>query len=525
MYLKAWALIQPSKPAYLFYGHQLSYKDLHDLSLKFATLLGGLGYNKGDRIAVFLPNIPQFAIVFFGILLRGCIHVPINPSLKKYELLSLLNDSGAVAIVTLDRLACLVAGIRLQTSVRTLIVTSYADAVPVASEWPLPFTTERTACVDTLDLMTALSTIFVPDEPQPPDLDDCATINYTGGTTGLPKGCIHTHRNMLYTASTACTVAPGMDASDTVLCVYKLFWITGENVGLLFPIFAGATCVLLSTWDPLVFLKAVERYRVTRARLFVDATADVTAHPAMTKYDLSSLRSLDLGVQQLTAKHRSDWRRCVGITARPSGWGMTETHASDTYTVGMQDGDRDLVGPYRFIGLPMPGTVIKVCDHRTGATLPIGVPGEMWVKTPSLFRGYWNDAAYTATALVSGWLRTGDAGLIDEQGYLYYVGRFKEMLKVNGVSVFPAEVERILVQHPYVACAAVVGRPDGRRGEMPVAFVCLTASGPSRTAVSELRRWCRTNMAAYKLPELRALEAMPTTATGKVDKDQLRRLL
>jgi acyl-CoA synthetase (AMP-forming)/AMP-acid ligase II len=178
-----------------------------------------------------------------------------------------------------------------------------------------------------------------------------------------------------------------------------------------------------------------------------------------------------------------------------------------------------------FVGLPVPGTDFKICDFETGHLLPLGEPGEICVRTPSLLKAYWNKPDVSATALRDGWLHTGDIGILDEGGYLHFLGRQKEMLKVRGMSVFPSEVETLLAQHPAVLGSGIVGRQDAERGEMPVAFVMLKDSHRGRVSAAEIMAWCRENMAGYKVPEVRLLEQLPLTATGKVAKEQLKLLL
>jgi fatty-acyl-CoA synthase len=207
---------------------------------------------------------------------------------------------------------------------------------------------------------------------------------------------------------------------------------------------------------------------------------------------------------------------------------MTETHTSDTFTTGFQDDDFDLHAQPVFVGLPVPGTEFKICDFDTGALKPLGVDGEIRVRSPSLLKGYWNKPEATAEALAGGWLRTGDIGLLDEQGFLHFLGRRKEMLKVKGMSVFPPEIEAVLGQHPVVLGSGVVGRVDAQRGEVPVAFVQLKpglSAADVAGAVQSLIDWCHSRMAAYKLPEIRLVDSLPMTATGKVKKQDLSALL
>ena len=532
-YLRTWARLQPDKPAVLHYGHTLTYAELDDASDRFAALLAAHGIVPGDRVAVFLPNLPQYHLVFFGILKLGAVHVPVSPMSRAFELAHELGDTGALALVALDALMPVVREVRAASSLRHVFVTGFADLLPAQPTVPLPdaMRAPRIACPDAIELMPALAAAVVTGlgaaPAHRPGLDDIAALNYTGGTTGLPKGCVHTQRDMLYTAASNFGTALEC-ADDTVfLSFFPQFWIAGENLGLVFPVFCGATLVLLTRWDPVAVMTAVQRYRVTCMAMPVDGAVEMMDHPRFGEFDLSSLRQVRVVsfVKKLNLDYRRRWQALTGGILAEAAWGMTETHTSDTFTTGFQDGDFDLHAQPVFVGLPVPGTEFKICDFETGALQPLGVDGEIRVRSPSLLKGYWNQPAATAEALVGGWLRTGDIGLIDEQGFLHFLGRRKEMLKVKGMSVFPPEIEAVLGQHPAVLGSGVVGRVDAVRGEVPVAFVQLKPDVDAATAAQSLIDWCQSRMAGYKLPEIRLVDSLPMTATGKVKKQDLSALL
>lgn len=526
-YLRHWARVTGDKPAFIFYGDELTFRDLDLQSDRFAALLAEQGVKKGDRVAVFLPNSPQFIIAFFGILKCGAVHVPVNPLFREHELLYELTDTGAEIIVALDQLMPLVRAVRAETSLRSVFVTSFADVVPKEPSLPLPamLSEAKIACADAIDLMPALARVASAPPAVEIDIDDVAALNYTGGTTGMPKGCVHTHRDMIYTAATTCTIALDTGPQDIGLCFYPIFWIAGEDLGLIFPVFSGATYVLLARWDPAAFMAAVEKYRVTLTSLLVDNAVEVMDHPGRATYDLRSLKKVRVSsfVKKLNPSYRERWRELTGATMMEAAWGMTETHTCDTFTLGMQDEDKDLLSQPVFVGLPMPGTEFKICDFASGALKPLGEEGEICMRSPSLLKAYWRKPEETAAALRDGWLHTGDIGLIDDEGYLHFLGRRKEMLKVKGMSVFPAEIEALLGQHPSVIGSGVIGRADAERGQVPVAFVRLAAD--TSLGADELTAWCRANMATYKVPEIRIIAELPMTATGKVKKEELAKLL
>jgi acyl-CoA synthetase (AMP-forming)/AMP-acid ligase II len=272
-------------------------------------------------------------------------------------------------------------------------------------------------------------------------------------------------------------------------------------------------------------MAAIERYQVTRAGMLVDNAVEILDHPDAGKYSMRSLKATRVSsfVKKINPSYRRRWFELTGTVMAEAAWGMSETHTCDTFTTGFQEGDADLSGQPVFVGLPVPGTLIKICDFETGALKPNGEEGEILVKTPSLLKSYWNKPEATRESLRDGWLATGDIGVFDQQGCLHFLGRRKEMLKVKGMSVFPTELEAILGQHPAVLGSGVIGIADEQRGQLPVAFVIVDpAAGLTEEA---LQAWCRDNMASYKVPRVRIVEQLPMTATGKVKKHELEALL
>ncbi|HDZ56939.1 MAG TPA: acyl-CoA synthetase [Pseudomonas xinjiangensis] len=521
-YLAHWAAISPDKPAIEFYGHTLTYAELNERSDRCAALLIKLGVHPGDRVAVFMPNCPQLHIAFYGILKAGAVHAPVSPMAKGMELSYQLKDSGASVIICFDQLLPVVREVREQTDLREVISTSLYEVRSDNPPIPVPdlIQAPKLPVTDSMDLMSALDDTPPVDLPKL-ELDDIAALNYTGGTTGLPKGCVHTHRDMLYTCASFLPVALGLDANRISLNFMPEFWIAGENAGLLFPVFSGTTLVLLARWDALTFMAAVQHYRVSHTGLLVDSAAEVLDHPQVGDFDLGSLQitSCVSFIKKLTKEYRRRWRELTGCTLFETSFGMTETHTCDTFTAGLQTNDFDLESAPTFVGLPVPGTLFKVCDFATGQLLALGEEGELCVSSPSLLKGYWGKPDASAEALRDGWLHTGDSGVITEKGHIRYLGRRKEMLKVNGMSVFPSELEAMLGQHPDILASAVIGRPDEQRGQSPVAFVI--AKPQSGLSSESLREWCKGAMAIYKVPEVRLVDTLPMTATGKVKKQEL----
>lgn len=524
-YLRAWAKDRPQRPAVIFYGHVTTYADLDQQSDRFAALLQSKGVRKGDRVAVFLPNCPQFHIVFFGILKLGAVHVPVSPLSRAFELAYELNDTDAEVIVALDQLAATVEQVRGETKLREVIVTSFADVVPANPTIPVPDSImgARVAVPGATDLLPALAAMAAPTPLPPAALDDVAALNYTGGTTGMPKGCVHTQRDMVYTAAANQGISVVSNEDSIFLSFFPEFWIAGENFGLIFPLFTGATLVLLARWDAVSTLAAIDKYKVNITAMPVDGAVELMDHPRFKEFDLSSLTQVRVVsfVKKLNPDYRKRWKDLTGTILTEAAYGMTETHTSNTFTAGFQDGDFDLISQPIFVGLPVPGAEFKITDFQTGELVPLGGEGEIRVRTPSLLKSYWNKPEATAESLVDGWLRTGDIGCIDNDGFIHFLGRRKEMLKVKGMSVFPPEIEALLGQHPAVLGSGVVGRDDPDKGQVPVAFIQLKPEVIGKIKPEDIRAWCAERMAVYKVPEVRIIDALPMTATGKVKKQEL----
>lgn len=531
-YLRGWARESPERTAINFYGARISYRELDEQSDRCAALLASHGVAAGSRVAVMLGNCPQFHIAFYAILKLGAVYVPVNPLFREEELVYELNDSGATVAIVLDRLAPTVLSVKAKTGLCMVLATSQGEMLPTQPELPLPAGLDNPPqqVEGVIDLLPAMRACDACPPDVTIDLDAIAALNYTGGTTGMPKGCIHTQRDMVYTGATSYAVSGAVRAdgtvvenAETVLNFLPMFWIAGENLGLISPIFTGATVVLLARWDPQAVMAAIDRYEVSRIFMVVDNVLELMSHPELARYRLRSLRRARTAsfVRKLTPDIRRRWFELTGSTLAEGAWGMTETHTSDTFTTGMQAGDMDLHGRPIFVGLPVPGTQIKICDFDTHAVLPAGEEGEIVVRTPSLFKGYWGQPELNAEVFRDGWFHTGDIGAYDAEGYLHFLGRRKEMLKVRGMSVFPSELEVLLSRHPAVLEAAVLGRADPEKGQVPVAFLRLRPEQESSVTADALQAWCREHMAVYKVPEIRLIGALPMTATGKVRKVQL----
>ncbi|MEC4720876.1 AMP-binding protein [Noviherbaspirillum sp. CPCC 100848] len=516
-YLRQHARAQPGKPAYVWYGASLTYRQVDDMSDRFAARLAGLGVKKGDRVVLFLNNCPQYVIAHFGIQKLGAIVSPCSPLFKKHELAYQVADVGAEVIVAADTLYPVVQEVMDKTPLKHVFLTSYGDLLPQEATIDVPpeLRSPKNRVADTMDLLEALEGMSAPPQPEL-SMDDVVLMTYTSGTTGMPKGAMLTYRNALFKTASA-TFAAGVDDTTVTLAIAPLYHIAGMLMGLNVTIYSGATAILMHRFDPRSVLQAIDRYKVSHWYSIAPMNVAAMQVPDAKSFDLHSLKvnpCTSFGIT-LTQPLAEQWRDFTGgCQTFEAAYGLSETHTCDTYT------PRDAV-KWGTQGRPMPGVECRIVDQDSRAVLPVGQMGEITLRSPGNFKGYWNKPEATAATLRDGWVHTGDMGKLDEDGYLTFSGRFKEMIKVSGYSVFPEEVETILIKHPAVRQAAVIGIPDPAKGEVIKAFIVLKPEAAD-TSVEDIIQWSREQMSPYKVPKSVEFRAeIPATGTGKV----LRRLL
>src|SRR5580765_4434307 len=464
--LRAHARQTPDKPACLWYGQAVSFAELDRASDAFAARLQALGVNKGDTVALFLGNCPQYLMAQMGIQKIGAIASPVSPLNKAHELSYQLEDGGARVIVASDALLPIVREVRAATALEHVFTTGYAELLPAEPTLTLPDELRalqaetRTVPADALDFLEATRSGARP-QPVAIDMDDVSLMVYTSGSTGRPKGAMLSYRNASYKTA-AVADCNGLTSDDVLLSIAPLYHIAGMVMGVDTPILAGTTAVLLYRFDPLTVLQAIARHRVSWWYSIAPMNVAMMALPEARTHDLSSLRInpvTSFGIDW-TEKLANEWRgvakNCASMEA---SYGLSETHTVDTYM------PRDAVR-WGTHGKPVPGNEIRILDPDTGHERPRGETGEIVLRSPGVFKGYWKRPDATEQTLRDGWVHTGDMGRIDAEGYLTFMGRFKEMIKVSGYSVFPEEVEAILNKHPAIAQSAVVGVADPTKGEV-----------------------------------------------------------
>lgn len=515
-YMRSWAETTPDHIALSFYGRDVTYGELNNLADRMAHGLKDLGVKRGDRVAIHMQNCPQFVIAYLGALRAGGVAVAVNPMFKSAELDWELNDAGAETLVGLDHLYPEVEKVRSRTPLKNVILTSLKDFLPDHPVFPLSAEAlaERKVFTDTVDLMELLDESS--DEPicRVSGLkSNLAVLQYTGGTTGLPKGAMLTHYGVAFGAVGTMHWYRFRE-DDVFLGVTPFFHVMGQMTLMLSPLTAGGRVVILDRFVPEVVAEALSRYRCT---FWVGATTMIIALlnlPDIAEYDLSSLRMLWTGGAPISIELQNRIRGLVPRAAIGEGYGLSETASHGGACTP----------PFRykpgFAGTPQLGVEIKIVDEETGTReMPPNEAGEIIIKSPTTMLGYWNKPDETKEMIRDGWLYTKDTGYMDEEGYVKFLGRTREMIKCSGFSVFPAEVEHLLYAHPAVKEAAVIGVNDAYRGTSPKAFIVLKDGCTGTVTEEEILDWCKENMAAYKRPKfVEFREVLPKTAAGKLQK-------
>jgi long-chain acyl-CoA synthetase len=498
----------PEKTAIVFRSQKLTYAELDRFSDNFASALTSLGVVKGDRVAVFLPDIPQFVIAYFGVLKSGAVVTTVSPLYREREVEYQLNDSEAVALVTLDSLYPIVEGVWSRTKLKHVVVTSLeafaSNMEPKPNVYPLQ------------ELLAEKTAETIPVQINP--AQDLAALQYTGGTTGTAKGAMLTHTNLVANASAFATWIRGKPAKEIFLVALPLFHIYGMTTSLNVPISLAASMVLVPKFDTTNVLNAIQEHRVTVFCGVPTMYSALLANPDLGKFDLTSIRVSISGASSLPPEVQKRFMQItVGLLAE--GYGLTEaspvTHCSpvdatlETVKVGS-------------IGLPLPDTDARIVDAETGEkVLDVGEVGELVVKGPQVMLGYWRKPEETALVLREGWLFTGDIARMDKDGFFYVTDRKKDLIKYKDNSVYPREIEDILYEHPAVRLCAVIGKPDVMVGEVPKAFVVLKDG--AKVSGDEIMAFVKERVAAFKqIREVEFRKELPISSAGKVLKRKLK---
>jgi len=529
-YLRDNAREFPDRIAIIFYGKEVTYGELDRMSEKFANFLLDSGFKKGDCIALFMPSCPQYHIAHYGINKMGGVIAPCSPLFKEWELTYELQDSGAKAIVTLDLLQSVAAGACKECGIKNIIVTSLHDFLPEETTMnPVPIMSfPKMTYPETIEFMDILARY--PSTPVRADvgLDDPVQLQYTGGTTGLPKGAILTHGGKLFKVAVLMNIMNAdaayigyKEANLSCLAILPTFHIAGMLGSVDTMIAMGNTQVLMVMFDPVTAMQAIDRYKLQFFQAAVPMNIAIMDHPDRKKYDLSSLKlclTTSFGVQ-LTEEIARRWKEDTGgCILAEAAYGLTETHTFDSF----MPLDRPKYAP-GCQGIPIPGQNIKIVSWEDRSKeVSAGEMGEIALKNPAAMKGYLNKPDETKNTLIGGWVYTGDMGKFDQDGYLYFLGRKKEMIKVSGFSVFPEEVETFLLRHPAVEKVAVIGAPDPKKGEVIKAFIVPRPEYKGKVKSEDIIAWAKEGISSYKVPQaVDFRDELPMSSVGKV----LRRVL
>lgn len=521
--LRMTAVEVPDRPATTFLGADLTFAQIKEQADKFATALARLGVRQKDRVGIMLPNCPQYLVATFAVLRLGAIVVNVNPLYTSREVVVVAKDSGMIAMLTLDLLAPVTLSVLDETNIEKVIITSLQEYSAVAGSAP--------SVPGTLNLADLLASVDEPDLPRVrinPD-EDVAVLQYTGGTTGVPKGAMLTHYNIF--ANVVQTEAWGNRTSrrgeDTYLLVIPFFHIYGFTVGMMAGIWQGVRQVLIPKYDVEALLTAIHDYRPTYFPAVPTIYISLLNHPKAKEYGIDKVRTFNSGSAPLPVEVIEQFERITGGTLN-EGYGLSEASPVTHSTPSL---GRRKPGS---IGLPLPDTDMRIVDLETGTReVAVGSEGELCIGGPQVMKGYWNRPDETAIALRTDangrvWLYTGDVARMDEDGYTYVVQRKKDMIIVSGFNVYPSEVEGVLYTYAAVIEAAVIGVPDAYRGEAVKAYVVLKRG--ANVTSQELKEHCEKGLAEFKVPqEIEIRESLPKTAVGKVlhrvlrEEDQLKR--
>ncbi len=515
--------IVPEQAAMYYFDRAISYGELDRASSALAAALKERDVRYGDRIALYLQNIPQFLIGLYGAWKVGAIVVPCNPMFKQRELEYHLQDSGAKGLICLESLYETVArDAVVNTKVEFVITTNELD---YAGKEPVPALLRASRkqwfdeTLDMLELLAEFDGAYVEFASLTPQ--DIAFLTYTSGTTGRPKGAMNTHANVVFNA-TCYQQWMQLDSNDVVIGVAPFFHITGLIAHLAVAALAGMPIITFYRFDPAEMLRLIEKWHGSFTVAAITVYIALLNHPAIRARNLASFRKAYSGGAPVSPAIVENFEKVTGAYIH-NVYGLTET-TSPSHAVPL--GVRAPVDPDSgalSVGVPIPNTICRVVDVATGHDIPPGKVGELLTRGPEVVPGYWDKPEETAHAIRDGYLYTGDVAKMDAEGWFYLVDRKKDMIIASGYKVWPREVEDVLYQHPAVREAGVVGMPDAYRGETVAAYVALKNGFEGKVTPEELIEFCKQRLANYKYPRhIEIMEELPKTPTGKFLRRELR---
>ncbi|MBT2605560.1 long-chain-fatty-acid--CoA ligase [Bacillus sp. ISL-53] len=524
-FLKESAEEFPDKVSIHFQGKELTFREVHESALKFAAYLKSIGLQKGERVAVMLPNCPQGVISFFGILMAGGVVVQTNPTYTERELEYQMKDSGAKMILVMDILFPRVSAVASRTDIEHIIVTAIKEYLPFPKNLIYPFIQKKQYGIvinveheGNHHLFSEIMKRKITEEVDTVPIDvnnDLALLQYTGGTTGFPKGVMLTHKNLLAnTKMCNAWLYKNKRGEERILAILPFFHVYGMTTVLVLSVMEGNTMIIMPKFDIEATLKTIQKQKPTMFPGAPTMYIGLLNHPDIAKYDLSSINACISGSASLPLEVQEQFEKITGGKL-VEGYGLSETspvtHANFIWDQPRVKGS---------VGLPWPDTDSAILSLESNEELPPNEIGEIAIKGPQVMKGYWNRPDETEKTFKNGWLLTGDLGYMDEQGFFYVVERKKDTIIAGGFNIYPREVEEVLYEHEAIQEVVVAGIPDPYRGETVKAYVVLKKN--ARVTEEELNEFARKNLASYKVPrsyEFR--DELPKTTIGKI----LRRVL
>jgi fatty-acyl-CoA synthase len=522
--LEVSAMRFPDKPAYLFFGRPLSYAQLKAQADALAGWLQSVGVARGDRVALYMQNCPQFVVAVYGILRADAVVVPVNPMNRADEFGHYITDPQTKAVICSADLAAFVAAANAELPaakrVQQVLVTRYTDTMPAGTldvaDAPSPAIEQWLRAEHALPegftrWVDALAAAHRPGRAQAQP-DDLALLPYTSGTTGLPKGCMHTHQTLMHNAvSGQWGISSGPETVS--LGVVPMFHITGMMLCALGAVYTAATTVLMPRWDRELAGRLLSRCKVTHWVAIPTMIIDLFGSPNYKSFDLSSLRSIGGGgaaMPQAVAQRLIDE---FGLTFA-EGYGLTETAAPSHNNPPER-------AKLQCLGIPFFGTDSRVVDPITFEEMPVGEQGEIIIHGPQVFKGYWGHPEATEAAFIDfegkRFFRSGDLGRMDDEGYFFITDRLKRMINASGYKVWPSEVELLLFKCPLVQEACIIAAQDEYRGETVKAVIVLRTEAKADAKPQHIIDWAREHMAAYKVPKIvEFVDSLPKSGSGKV---------
>jgi len=512
----------PDAVAASFFGKKMNYRALQALTEKMADALFSLGVRQGDRVAIMLPNCPQMVISYFGALRLGAVVVNTNPLYVEREMVHQFNDAGAETLITLDLFYEKAKNSMEETTLRRIIFTGVQDFLPLILKWLYPLKAKREKqwveippADGIYHYRNLMKNTVARNEKVDVLPEETALLQYTGGTTGIAKGVMLTHKNLVANAyQTRLWLADAKDGKEKALSVLPFFHVYGMTTAMNLSVLTAAEMILVPRFDVKQILHTIQKERPTIFPGVPTMYQALNSVEDVEKYDLASIRYCISGAAPLPLEVMKKFKALTGANL-VEGYGLTEaspvTHANPLKGTNKEGS----------IGIPFPNTDSKVIDMETGEDLATGEVGELCVKGPQVMKGYWNREEETRQVLNDGWLKTGDIARMDEDGYFYIVDRKKDMIIAGGYNIYPRDIDEVLFTHPKIQDAVAVGVPDAYRGETVKAFVVLKPG--EQVTEKEIIAFCRERLAKFKAPTLVEFrEELPKTMIGKVLRKVLR---